>query len=159
MALAAIQRVIVEVTDVAGDSGVMALDIDMNAAADPTLAFATFPAVFNAVSDAVITGMVGQTADNGTVGTALTSPFDIRDKLSVEYVGSQNDHHFVEIGDPNPAIFLADGETVNPANALWIDLKAKIETNVKDKLGNAVTVIKGFRNRSRNLKRKVLPET
>lgn len=152
MALAAVQRVIMKVADNVGKIGSLALDVDTSGGDDPISDFTGFYALFNAISDGVITGQVGQTADNAPVGTAAEAAYDIRDKLAVEYVGSQNDHHTVYIGDPDPAIFQANSELVDPANTAWLALKTAIQGNVKDKLGNAVRVIRAYRQRSRNLK-------
>src|SRR6187455_187618 len=133
MALGVVQKVIFKVTDNDGTTGSLALDITASGGDNPLDSFAAFPALFNAVSDCVIVGQIGQTADNSAVGAAATNPYDIRDKLEVGYVGSQNDHHTLEIGDPNPAIFGADNEHVDPANALWQDLVTQLEANVVDK--------------------------
>ena len=159
MALGVVQRCIFKVADNDGTIGSLALDVTASGGDNPLDNFAAFPALFNAVSDCVIVGQIGQTADNSAVGAAATNPYDIRDKLEVGYVGSQNDHHILEIGDLNPAILGTDKEHVDPANTLWQDLVTAIEGNVVDKLGNAVTVTYGKRTRSVNLTRKVNPES
>jgi len=158
MAAGVIQKCIFKTADNDGTIASFSLDVATDAGADPLTDFAPMYALFNAISDSVIVGQIGQTADNTPVGDSATNPYDIRDKLEVGYVGSQNDHHVIEIGDPNPAIFGADKEHVDPINALWTDLRDAIEANVVDKLGNAVRVTYGKRVRSRNLTRKVNPE-
>jgi len=152
MALAAVQRVIFKVADNVGKIGSLALDVTTAGGDDPITNFAAFYALFNAISNGIIVGQIGQTADNAATGTAAAAAYDIRDKLAVEYVGSQNDHHTIEIGDPDPAIFATNSELVDPTNTAWLALKTAIQGNVKDKLGNAVRVIRAYRQRSRNLK-------
>ncbi len=159
MAAGVIQKCIFKVADNDGTIGSFSLDVATDAGSDPLTNFSAMYALFNAVSDTVVVGQIGQTADNTPLGTSATNPYDIRDKLEVGYVGSQNDHHVIEIGDPNPAIFGSDKEHVDPANPLWTDLKDSIEGNVVDKLGLGVRVTYGKRTRSRNLTRKVNPES
>jgi hypothetical protein len=159
MALAAVQKCIFKVADNDGTIGSLALDVTTSGSDDPLDNFTAFYALFNAVSECKIVGQIGQTADNAVVGASATNPYDIRDKLEVGYVGSQNDHHKLMVGDLDPAILGTDKEHVDPTNADWLDLVTAIEANVVDKLGNAVTVTYGKRVRSVNLTRKVNPES
>jgi hypothetical protein len=152
VALAAVQKVIYKLLDSAGKIGTMSFTVPTSGGSDPITTLASIVPLINAISDAIVTGQIGQTSDNGTVGTSAFAAYDIRDKLAVEYVGSQNDHHFLMVPDPNPAIFLAGKEIPDPTNASWIALQTAIVGNVKDKLGNAVTIVRAFRQRSRNLK-------
>jgi hypothetical protein len=159
MTLGEVQRVIFKTADDDGTIGSFSLDVQADGGTNPIEAFdSTFIGYFNAVSAGKIVGRIGQTADNSVVGESDNSPYDIRDKLEVGYVGSQNDHHKIEIGDPSDDIWQADMEHVNPTNGLWTALVTAIEANVKDKLGHPVTVTYGKRTRSRNLRRKVNPE-
>jgi hypothetical protein len=149
---AVVQRVIFQVTDNMGKTGHLALTIPTDSSTDPIETFSGFATVFNAVSDAIITGRVGETAAGADTSSAASNSYDARDKLAVEYVDSQNNKHLMHIPDPDPAIFLENNEQVDPANSLWLAAKSAIEGNVKDKLGNAVKVVRGFRTRSRRLK-------
>jgi len=159
MAVGVIQKAIFKVADNDGTIGSFSLDIATDAGSDPLDSFSAMYALFNAVSDAKIVGQIGQTADNEEVSALDTNVYDIRDKLEVGYVGSQNDHHKLEIGDLDPAILGADKEHVDPTNTEWMALVTAIEGNVVDKTGAAVRVTYGKRTRSRNLTRKVNPET
>jgi hypothetical protein len=148
-----VQKVIWKLADNMGKIGSLALYVPLDTGTDPITVLAGGVSLFNAISDSIIVGQVSQTADDTSVGSAASNTYDIRDKLDVEYVGSQNDHHTVHIGDPDPAIFqTGNSELVDPTNTAWLALKSAIETNVKDKLGNAVKVIRGYRQRSRNLR-------
>lgn len=148
----AVQRVVFKVMDNMLKVGSLALTITTDASTDPLSAFSTFPALFNAVSNAVIVGQVGETAAGTDGSSAASNTYSARDKLAIEYVDSQNGKHFMHIPDPDPAIFLENNEQVDPANDAWIAAKTQIEANVKDKLGHAVKVIRAFRTRSTKLK-------
>jgi hypothetical protein len=146
------QKVIYKVADNMGKIGSLAFYIPTSVGTDPLVTAAGAITLFNNISNCIVVGQVSQTADDTSSGAADTNSYDIRDKLDVEYVGTQNDKHVAHIGDPDPAIFLAGSELPDPASVPWMTLKSAIEANVKDKLGNAVKVIRGYRQRSRNLK-------
>jgi hypothetical protein len=147
------QKVIFRMVDAAGKEGTTSVQITTNAGSDPITSVTGYVALLNAASNAKVVGEVGQTANNQGVGLASTNVYDIRDKLAVEYVGSQNDHHVIHIGDLDPAVLdPTDKETVDPTNGDWLGVKSAIEANVKDKTGGSVTVIRGYRSRSRGIK-------
>lgn len=147
-----VQKVIYKLADNMGKIGSLSFYITTSTSVDPLVTAAGAVTALNGISDAIVVGQISQTADDTNVDDQATNVYDIRDKLAVEYVGSQNDHHTVFIGDPDPAMFQANKELVDTTRTEWTDLVTAIETNVKDKLGNAVTVIRGYRQRSRNLK-------
>jgi hypothetical protein len=147
------QKVILRLADTQGKTGTTSYRIATDGATNPATTAAAYYAVLTPLTSCAIVGAVGQTANNVPVGSADTNAYNVRDKLAVEYVGSQNDHHVCHIPDPNPAVFMSTNfKDVDPTNSLWLDVVSAIETNVKDKLGNSVTVIRGYRQMSRNLK-------
>ncbi len=159
MALAVTQRVIFTMVDAKGTEGGTSLNIEMDAGTDPTTSAAAYIALLNAASNCKVKSVVGQTGDNEDKGTKEANDYNVRDKLSVEYVGSQNDHHIMTVGDLQPAILdPTNFENVDPTNSLWLALKGAIQTNMVDKIGESVKVIRGFRTRSRNLRLKTIPD-
>jgi hypothetical protein len=153
MADQVVQKVIIRMADITGKTGTSSVQIPTDAGSDPIPSVAGYVTVLEAISNAKVVGQVGQTADNDEVGTVDANVYDVRDKLTVEYVGSQNDHHLMTVGDLDPAILDATNkETVDETNGDWLVLKGAIEANVIDKSGGGVTVIRGFRTRSQKLK-------
>jgi|SRR5579872_3178146 len=153
MADNAAQKVIFKIADNMGKIGSLSFFIPTNVGTDPLVTANPAIALLNDISDGIVVGQVSQTADDTAVGTAASNSYDIRDKLLVEYEGSQNNFGRIEVGDPDPAIFqTGNSELVDPTNANWLALKTAIETNVVDKLGTAVKVIRAYRQRSRHLK-------
>jgi hypothetical protein len=146
------QKVIWKLADNMGKIGSLSFFIATDLSVDPLTTAATGIATFNTISDAVIVGQVSQTANDVASGTAASNSYDIRDKLLVECEGSQNEKVRIEIGDLDPAILQTGSELVDPTNAAWLALKTAITTNAKDKLGNALSVIRAYRQRSRHLK-------
>lgn len=146
------QKAILKLADNMGKVGSLSLWVPTDVSTDPLSIIATGITALNALTNCIVVGQVSETANDVAVGSATSQAYDIRDKLDVEYVGSQNDHHTVHIGDVDASIFATGSELPDPTNTAWLALKSAINTNVKDKLGNAVTVIRGYRQRSRNLK-------
>jgi hypothetical protein len=147
------QKVVLRLADSQGKTGTTSYRIATDSSANPATGAAAYYDVLSPITSCTLMGVVGQTADNTEVGDVATNAYNVRDKLIVEYVGSQNDHHVCSIGDLNPAILMTTNyKDVDPTNSLWTDLVTAIEANVKDKLGNAVDVVRGYRQMSRNLK-------
>jgi hypothetical protein len=147
------QKVIFRMVDASGKEGTTSVQISTNAGTDPTGAVVAYTGLLNSASNAKVVGLVGQTANNEGEGSDDANVYDVRDKLAVEFVGSQNDHHTIHIGDLNPACLnTSDMETVDPTNGLWLDVKTAIEGNIVDKSGGSVKVIRGYRTRSGHLK-------
>lgn len=147
------QKCILRMVDAAGKEGTVSINVTTDASSDPTAGLGTLVSALNGASNAQVVAIVGQTANNDGAGEVDTNVYDVRDKLAVEYVGSQNDHHTITIGDLDPAILSATNmETVDPTNDNWLALKSAIEANIVDRAGFTVTVIRGYRTRSKNLK-------
>ena len=153
MALALTQKVIFTMRDVGGKTGTTSLRTPMAAGDDPITTLAGYVTALNAASKCKVVSEVGQTADNGIIGTEAENNYDVRDKLAIEYVDQQNAHHVIHVADPDPAIFDPDNfELVDELSGDWDDAKTAIETNVVGKDGQNVKVIRGYRDRSRNLR-------
>ena len=153
MPVALTQKVIFTMRDVGGKTGTTSLRCTTSAGDDPIATLAGYVDVLNGVSHCAVISEVGQTADNEEIGEAETSYYDCRDKLAIEYVDGQNAHHVIHVADPDPDIFdPANFELVNPTDGLWLAAKSAIESNVVGKDGESVTVIRGYRDRSRNLR-------
>ncbi len=160
MALAATQKVIFSMVDAGTKEGTTSLNITMDAGSDPTATVAAYVDLLNSASSCKVKSVVGQTAANGNVGTSETNEYNVRDKLAVEWLGSQNDHHIMMVGDLDPEILDATNmDRVDPTNANWLTFKGVLESNMVDKLGASIKVIRGFRARSRNLRLKTLAES
>lgn len=80
---------------------------------------------------------------------------DVEDKAVFVFQTAAGGFHRYRIPGPKSAIFLADGRTVDPANALVVAYAAAVIANVVDADGNAVAFgPTGSRTRSRT-KRKL----
>lgn len=153
MALLATQKAIFKMIDNAGKVGTTAVHVTMSSGTDPITGLSALVAALNGASASQVTKGIGQTASSLSIGTEVDDgDYTIRDKVIAEYVGSQNDYHKLAVPMPLEGIFLSDNPEVPDPTGPWSDFKTAIQTNVKDKLGNAVKVIRGYRQRSRHLK-------
>jgi len=153
MGLALTQKVIFTMRDVGGKLGTTSLRCDMSGGTDPISTLTAYVSLLNGVSNCKVISEVGQTANQEDIGESEDNNYDARDKLAIEYVDSQNGHHVMHVADPDPSIFDSTNfEIVDPTDALWLAAVSAIEGNVVGKDGLGVTVIRGYRDRSRNLK-------
>jgi hypothetical protein len=152
MALAATQKVIMRLVDIQGKTGTTSFRITTAGSVNPATAGAAYTTSLLGISDCGLAGVVGQTSDNTPEGTLTTNDYNCADKLAVEYVGSQNDHHILHFPDPLPTNFTAGSSYKDGDPAALASFKTAIEANVVDKLGNPVTVVRMYRQMSRRLK-------
>jgi hypothetical protein len=152
MALALAQKVILRMIDPAGKSGTTAVWVPMDGTANPADAVADYIPLVEACSAAVVTGVVGRTGANTAIGIAATNSYDIRDKAVFELLSSQNTIQRIAVGDLATAVVASDGETIITSTGVGAALVTALVGNVVDKAGNAVTFLRAYRQRSRNLK-------
>ncbi len=87
------------------------------------------------------------TADTGAAGANATYP-NVEDKAVLVFKGAGGSTHRYSVPAPKAAIFLTDGETVDPANGLVMAVVADILADAVDAGGAAlVSFSRGFRRR------------
>jgi hypothetical protein len=152
MADALTQKVHFRFVDNVGKTGTSGLWFPLDTTQDAE-SYATQALAFQACSNCNLFDTLVDYANNGDVGSASSNAYDVRDKLAVEYVDSQNGMHTIHVPDPSPSIFQSSNmELVDPTNTDWLAAVTAIEANVVDKAGNSVVVLRGYRTRSRKLK-------
>lgn len=155
MADALTQLVKIKWVDSDGKIGSSAFSVTLDAATNPLTRTVVTDIVTatRALTNCKITGEIGQTSENELVGVAAAANYNARDKMKVVYVDGQNVRHALDIPDPLPTMFTAPAyEYVDESVTAWDDLVTSIEGNVVGKDGNGVTVLYGYRSRSRRLR-------
>jgi hypothetical protein len=151
----ACQKIIVHLQDDAGKKGTCSFHIPTVNTQNPVTAAAVTTLITDliACTDAVVVDVEGVTYEDSQLTEPVENAYDCRDKLTVEYVDSQNGHHLMHIPDVLDSLIQAGSDYVDQSQTPWLDLVTALEGNVKDKLGQAITVLNGWRTRSRGLKR------
>ena len=153
MSLGATQKVIVRLVDTQGKTGTTSFRITADGSTDPSSALAGYLTPLRGITDCAVLDGVGQTSDGTPDGTAVTNPYNNRDKLRVILQGINNDRHVIDCPDPDPTIFdPTDYKKVDPTSSVWTALKGILDGNMVDRLGNALVVVRAFRQMSRHLK-------
>lgn len=140
-----ITQCMVKFDDVTGEGASMKFTMD--GLVDPT-SFAPLVTVLDGISDAAINGMAFTAEDTAEVGTAVDDDYSTPQDKALFTFKSAGGEYQIAVPSPDPAIFLPDKETVNPANAAVIAFVGAITTNGTDPNGNALTFVGARRIRT-----------
>lgn len=111
--------------------------------------FAGLVTVLDAISDAAITGIKVIAQDSTVVGTAVDGPYaSAEDKMLLIFQGAAGSQYQIAIPAPDETCFMADKETVDPADTAVNALITIIEADCKDPNGGALTYVSGKRTKT-----------
>lgn len=114
---------------------------------DPTT-FAGLVTVLDAISDAAINGMAFTAQDTTQIGATAAGDYDTAQDKAIFVFSSVGGQYQIAVPAPEADIFLPDKETVDAAAADVAAFIAAIQANSTDPFGNALTFVKGFRQRT-----------
>ena len=107
-----------------------------------------------AISDAALNEHEILPIDGTIYGTATPGPYDDAiDKLVMLFQDEVGARHHVKIPAPDEAVFTSDKETPDETNTQYINLKSAIETYGRSSNDLDLFYIRGWRSRSRRIKR------
>lgn len=105
-------------------------------------------AVLNPISDAAINGMAFTAQDVTPIGATAAGDYDSAQDKALFIFRSVGGDYQIAVPAPEADIFLPDKETVNATQADVAAFIAAIQANSTDPAGNALTFVKGLRQRT-----------
>lgn len=149
------QKIILRFLDMTGKKGRSEFWITTNTSADPLAGsyYSTVLAAIQPLSTATIFAALSETTEHVVVSTPVSSTWDSRDKLVMQFQDSMGRYRLYKAPNPKTTCFVSPAlQTMSTAAGVALSLTAALSSNMVDRVGGAFTFIRGYRLRSKRLR-------
>lgn len=155
MADTSTQKIILKFLDATGKKGRSEFWIATNTGIDP-LSGAPYAAVLAAIqpmSTALIFAAISETTEYSPVGSKVSSTWDARDKLVMQFQDSIGRYRLYKAPNPKTTCFVSPAlQSMKTSAGVALTLVNTLASNMVDRAGGPFTFVRGYRLRSKRLR-------
>lgn len=148
------RRVTMQFEDLQGNNATTGMYIKTATVLDSVTWSTTIAALLDAFTAASVArggaATLGCQATDEAAVAAAGAYQNVEDKAFLEFVSAGNNTVIYELPSPNSTVFETDSETVDPTDALIVEIVTQVLAFCADKAGNLIIgYVRGYRNRKK----------
>ena len=149
------QRIILKALDMTGKKGRTEFWIGIDTSIDPLTGtpYLNCLAAIKTLSTATFFAAISETSEHVVTGSPISSTWDSRDKLVLQYQDSMGRYRLYKAPNPKTTCFVSPAlQSMKTSAGPALTLANLLATDMRDKVGGTFNFIRGYRLRSKRLR-------